>query len=142
MSVFIDTNVLIYSMTNTSYGEPCRDVLKAIAIGALDATTSVVVAEEAWHVERRSPLGIPAGSIMTVIGLFDRVLGCDIDIVEDAMRLTSIPDVLGSADRIHIATCRAHGIDTILSADSAFDAVTWLRRIDPDGDGVARLLAG
>jgi predicted nucleic acid-binding protein len=141
VTVFVDTNVLIYAMTNTAYSEPCRRVLTAVATGTLDATTSVLVAEEAWHVERRSPLRIPPGSILTLIGFFDRVLGCDVEILEDAMRMM-VPDNLGSADRIHIATCRAHGIDTIVSADSAFDAINWLRRFEPDPEGVNAILAG
>lgn len=140
MSVFIDTNVLIYAMTSTPYAGSCRRLLSAVAVGDIDATTSVTVVEQAWHVERRSPLGIPPGSMMTLLGFFDRVLACDIDIVEDAMRLTSLPDRLGSADRIVIATCRHHGIDTLISADIAFDDVGWLHRIDPDEAGIDALL--
>ncbi len=142
MSVFVDTNVLIYAMTDTGYGGPCRSALTAIATGALDATTSVLVAEEAWHVERRSPLAIPSGSVMTLLGFFDRILGFDLEILEEAMRMTSLPDALGSADRIHVATCLAHGIDTIISADSGFDAVKRLRRVEPDETGISGLLAG
>ena len=140
MTVFIDANVLVYAMIDTPFSEPCREILTAIARGQLDAATSVLAAEEAWHAERRAPLGIPAGSIMTAIGLFDNVLACDVEVVEDAMRMTTLPDSLGTADRIHLATCRANGIDTIVSADDAFDTVAWLTRVRPDAAGVAALL--
>ena len=77
---------------------------------------------------------------MTAIGLFDNVLACDVEVLEDAMRMTTLPDSLGTADRIHLATCRANGIDTIVSADDAFDTVAWLTRVRPDAAGVAALL--
>jgi predicted nucleic acid-binding protein len=48
---------------------------------------------------------------------------------------------LGSNDRIHLATALANGIDTIVSADSDFDHVRAIRRVDPlDDRAIARLL--
>jgi predicted nucleic acid-binding protein len=38
---------------------------------------------------------------------------------------------LGPADAIHVATALAHGIETVISADSDFDAVAGIERVDP-----------
>lgn len=48
---------------------------------------------------------------------------------------------IGSMDRLHVATCLVHGIDTIVTADVGFDRVAQLERIDPTDRGqVAELV--
>lgn len=56
-----------------------------------------------------------------------------------ALDLDDIP-ALGANDRIHLATCRLHGIGLIVSADVEFDDLEGLRRVDPQAeDALARL---
>jgi len=38
---------------------------------------------------------------------------------------------IGANDRVHVATCRVHGVDTIVTADRGFDSIEALRRVDP-----------
>ena len=38
---------------------------------------------------------------------------------------------LSARDLIHVATCIAEGIDTIVSPDRGFDQVREIRRLDP-----------
>jgi predicted nucleic acid-binding protein len=48
----------------------------------------------------------------------------------------------GANARIHLATCLADGIETIVSADASFDPVPEIRRVDPlDETALAKLLA-
>jgi len=42
---------------------------------------------------------------------------------------------LGAADRLHVGLCLVHGIETIATADRAFDGIPGLRRIDPLAGG-------
>ena len=139
MRVFVDSNVFIYSYTNTVYAEPCRRILRLIGHGDVDGVSSVFVAEEIWHVERSGPLRIPAGAMRLALEVFDHIVPVDMDIIAAAMALTDVPGSLGTADRVHAATCRSLGIVRILSADSAFDGIPWLQRIDPIEENVAAL---
>jgi predicted nucleic acid-binding protein len=61
-------------------------------------------------------------------------------IVREALDL-DIPR-LEANDRIHVATCRANGIETIVTADAGFDGVPGLTRVDPlDEKALSSLLA-
>jgi predicted nucleic acid-binding protein len=49
---------------------------------------------------------------------------------------------LGPADRLHVGTCRSSGVDTIVTADSAFEGLPGLRRVDPlDPTAIRKLLS-
>jgi predicted nucleic acid-binding protein len=64
--------------------------------------------------------------------------------VGDWAILSAMDDVgstgLGTADRVHAATCRSERLVGIISADRAFDSVAGLSRIEPDFAGIAPLL--
>lgn len=67
-----------------------------------------------------------------LLAVTDEVIGLALEL--DARRI-------GANDRVHVATCRVHGLGTIVSADRGFDAVQGLRRVDPlDTSAVAALL--
>ena len=38
---------------------------------------------------------------------------------------------LTARDLVHVATCRVHGIDLIISPDRGFDGIGGITRIDP-----------
>lgn len=130
MAVFVDANVVVYARS----GEPdlregCLESLDSIAAGELDGRTSVAVLEEIWHLELRGrPAGL-GGIARNAYVLFTPLLAVTDEIVRDALALEA--SALGSNDRIHAATCRAYGIDVVLSVDAAFDELGWLRRVDP-----------
>lgn len=140
MSVFVDANVFIYAHTDTAYGGACRQIMRHIARNELDAVTSVLVAEEIWHVEMRGPLNIPPGSMQLALDVFDHIVSIDIDTLRLAMDMAELPASLGTADRIHTATCHTLGITRMLSADRSFDGIPWLARVDPTDANVAGLL--
>lgn len=48
---------------------------------------------------------------------------------------------LGRADRVHVGTCLANGIDVLVSADSAFSGLRMVSRVDPlDAEALHRIL--
>jgi predicted nucleic acid-binding protein len=129
VTFFVDTNVLVYALTTTQYQQPCAALTGRIASGEADGCTSVVVIEELWHLElRRRPLGLE-GAAIRYLEVFSPVLGIDQHVLAAAFDLRA--SNLGAADRVHVATCAASGIDTIVTADESFDGVDGLRRVDP-----------
>jgi len=62
------------------------------------------------------------------------------DVIDQAFAIDA--PRLGANDRFHAATCSVNGIPTIVTADTDFDGLEGLGRVDPlDAVGVERLLA-
>jgi len=138
MTFFVDTNVVVYAATDGPYREPCLRVLEATARGA-EARTSTAVLEEAWHVELSGRARDLTGLAANAYTVFTPLLAVTDDVVDAALRLRAAG--IGANDRIHVATCALNGIDVIVSADTGFDSVRGIRRIDPlDARALKRLL--
>lgn len=142
MTFFVDANVVVYSgVRDSSYREPCLEIMAAITRGEVEGRTSTAVLEEVWHVEL-------SGRVREIDGLTARayaILGPLLPVTDEAFRraLGLQAPALGANDRLHVATCLTHGIDLVVSADREFDSVPQIRRVDPlDGPARAALLAG
>jgi predicted nucleic acid-binding protein len=101
---------------------------------------STAALEEVWYIEARGKAGPLDGLTEQAYAIFRPLL----PVTDEAFRLAMTLDApqLGPNDRIHAATCSIHGVETIASADSGFDRLRALRRIDPlDPRAVRRLLA-
>lgn len=129
MTFFVDANVLIYGAVDSEYREPCLEVLEAIARGDAEGRTSTAVLEEVWYVELSGRAGALDGLAERVYTLFTPLLA----VTDEAFRLALSLEApkLGPNDRLHVGTCMAHGIDSVLTADRGFDGVRGLRRVDP-----------
>ena len=137
MTFFVDANIFIYAATNEPQSEPCLELLRAISEKGADGRTSVSVLEEVWHVELSGRLRID-GATRQALEIMQPVIAVPEQALELALALPA--ERLDANDRLHAATCIVHGIDTIVTADSAFDELKEPRRLDP-GDAVAELLA-
>ena len=139
MAFFVDANVIVYAATEGPYRESCVEILQAIAEGSAVGRASTAVIEEVWHVELSGKAGDISGLADNAYTLFAPLLAVDHEIVGAALAL--LTSALGTNDRIHVATCALSGIDTIVTADTDFNDVRGLRRIDPlDERGLHRLL--
>ncbi len=139
MTFFVDSNIVVYAATQSEYREPCLDVLRAIAAGESDGRTSTAVLEEAWHVELSERAGPLHGLARRAYSVFTPLRVTD-ETVELALTLEG--GRLGANDRIHLAACRQHEIETIVSADGDFEGIRGLRRVDPlDWRAISQLLA-
>jgi predicted nucleic acid-binding protein len=139
VTFLVDANVIVYAAIPSRYREPCLEVLAAIAAGKADGKVSTAVFEEVWHLELSGRVGPIRGLAERAYRAFTPLLPVTDDIVARALRLDA--KRLGSNDKIHLATALANGIDTIVSADSDFDHVRAIRRVDPlDDRAIARLL--
>jgi predicted nucleic acid-binding protein len=139
VTFLVDANVIVYAAIPSPYRDPCLELLAAIAAGTADGKVSTAVFEEVWHLELSGRVGPIRGLAERAYRAFAPLLPVTDDIVARALRLRAMR--LGSNDRIHVATALANEIDTIVSADSDFDQVRAIRRVDPlDARAIARLL--
>lgn len=140
MTFFVDANVIAYTAGPNPRRVACGELLDAVAEGA-DGRTSTAVVEEVWHLELSGRLGTASGLARTTYTVFTPLLAVTDEVLDRALSLEV--EGLGANDRIHVATCIEHGIETIVSADDDFDGVKGLRRVDPlDRRALARLLRG
>lgn len=139
---FIDANVFVYAVAEDSpYEAGAAATLEALGAGTASAVTSAAVIEELWHLELRGRVPGLEGVADAAFTLMRPVLAVTDEIVAAAFDLKLRG--LGANDRIHVATCHAHGISTVLTADRGFDAAPGLHRVDPaDLPEVRTLLAG
>lgn len=141
MTFFVDANPIVYSATGGEAAANCLRVLEAVAAGEVDGRTSPAVLQEVWHLSLRRYRGRLDGLVESALTVFSPLLPVTEQALAEAMRLATAAS-LGAQDRLHVGTCAAEGITTILTADRAFDEVPGIRRVDPfDADAVAALLA-
>lgn len=138
MTFFVDANVPVYAAAgHPRYGQACTDLIAGIARRDL-GRTSVAVIAEILHLELSGRAGASAGLARRSVELFAPLLPVTEEIIREALQVDA--PGLEANDRIHVATCRLHGIETIVSADAAFDKVPDLRRVDPlDEEALAAL---
>jgi len=131
--IFLDANVFLYAAGGDHpLREPCRLVLRKVEDGLLASNTSVEVVQELLYVLSRR--GMPSRGVRlarAVLGLFPEMLPITRTDLGDACDLLGAHPGLRPRDAVHVATMRAHGVDTIVSADVHFDRVAGILRVDP-----------
>ena len=138
MSLFLDANVIIYSAMDSRYRLPCLEILQAVAERRVEGRISTAVFEEIWHVELSGRAGRIAGLAARSYTLLTPLLPVTDEVVARALALDA--PRLGTNDRIHAATALENGIATVVSADTGFDGVPGLRRVDPGNKTALRQL--
>lgn len=133
MSVFVDANVLVYSVADSPYRDPCLRLLRAVARGEVDGRTSTACLEEVWYLESRGTISGLDGLTQKAYAILTPLLSVTGEVFRRAMSLAA--PGLGTNDRIHAATCLTNDIHTIVSADAGFDGLRGLRRVDPVDEG-------
>jgi predicted nucleic acid-binding protein len=142
--VYIDTNVFVYAIGGESrFRDPCREFLRAVVGGRVAGETSAYAVQEVAHQRRRrgdidaSARARDVAAICTVVHPADR------DVVLGALGLIDDLRDLSVADAIHAATALEHSVPAVVSADSDFDAISGIERIDPlDATRLAALMSG
>lgn len=132
--VFVDTNVPMYA---GGVPHPLRDgarrVVLAAADGQLDAVTDAEVLQEILYRylhtnEREKGFTIFDGFYRIMLG---RVLPVEAVDAWAARDLAERYPRLSARDLVHLAVILRHQIDVIVSADTGFDDVPGLHRVDP-----------
>jgi predicted nucleic acid-binding protein len=140
LTFLVDANVVIYSAVESPYREACLELLRGVALGKAEGYISTAILEEVWHVELSGRAGALNGLARRTYTTFTPLLPVTDATFALALKLDA--PFLGSNDRIHAATCREHSLGTIVTADTAFDHVARLRRIDPLDQRALRRLLG
>lgn len=141
MSAFFDTAVIMYAAGKPHpLRRPCRQLIEAVVDQSLDGVTSAEVVQEILHrfsTGDRRPVG--AAMAESALDVFAPVLPITERVMREMPSLFLQYPALTARDLIHLATCRIHGIDLIISPDRGFDGIEGITRIDP-ADAPGRLL--
>lgn len=140
--IVLDTTVLVYAKgTEHPLRKPCRELIEAIAGGAVQATTSVEAIQEFVHVRaRRRDREEAAGLGRDYAELLSPLLTVDRDSLREGLALFERAKSLGAFDAVLAAAAISIGTEALVSADSDFAEVPNLRHVYPDVAGVATLL--
>jgi predicted nucleic acid-binding protein len=132
--VFIDVNIPMYAAgTPHPLREPSQQVIKALASGQLDASTDAEVFQEILY--RYLHIGERQKGFM-IFDLFRRIMLGHILPIDDmdvqrARDLAEAYPALSPRDLIHVSVMIRHDLKTIVTADSGFDNVQEVVRLDP-----------
>ena len=133
-AAFIDTNVPIYAAGREHpYKEPCVRVLTMVAQHPLAFVTSVEVLQEIvhyYHASRRWELG------REVLRSFSEIMHERIEPVYEwdiyfAASLAELQPHISTRDLLHAAVMNRLESDQIISADTDFDLLPEIARLDP-----------
>lgn len=131
--ILIDTNVFMYAAGKESPQKgPCQRFLEKIVDGERPAVcTNAEVLQEILH--RYRSLKVPEVGFQ----LFDAIthLGIPVLAVTDramaeARRLLEEYPALSTRDSVHLGVMREHGIEEVLSYDTGFSDVPWVKRLE------------
>lgn len=140
--IVLDTTVLVYAKgAEHPLRGPCRDLIEAIAGGAVQATTSVEAIQEFVHVRaRRRDREDAAGLGRDYADLLSPLLPVDRNSLREGLALFERVKDLGAFDAVLAAAAISVGADALVSADSGFADVPGLPHVSPDVAGIATLL--
>jgi len=139
--IVLDATVLIYAMgTAHPLRQPCRDLVKAIADGEIEATTTVEAIQEFVHVRaRRRSRADAVASGTDYAELLSPLLNVTAQHLRRGLALLEGSNRLGAFDAVLAAA--AEDVGTLVSADTALADVPELAHLVPDEAGVAELLS-
>jgi hypothetical protein len=140
--IVLDTTVLVYAVgAEHPLRTPCQRLVRAVAEGDILATTTVEVVQEFTHVRtRRRDRKDAAELARDYIELLSPLLIVEEPDLREGLRLFEQSAGIGAFDAVLAAAAHAAGADALVSADAGFSAVTVIRHVVPDRDGVRRLL--
>ena len=132
--VFIDANIPIYAGgTEHLYKAPCLQVLRLAALHPRSFFTDSEVMQELLHRYRSSGRWVLGRDIFQSFTetMQDRVEPVFLEDVEWACDLADYHLGVSSRDLVHAAVMKRLHIDCIVSADTDFDRLPGLERLDP-----------
>jgi predicted nucleic acid-binding protein len=141
--IVLDTTVLVYAKgADHPLRAPCRELVEAIAEGAVQATTSVEVIQEFVHVRARTRSRQDAAATgYDYAELLSPLLNVTREDLQRGLALFERSDRLGTFDAVLAAAAMASNASALVSADIAFATLaTELPHVVPDHEGVAGLL--
>jgi predicted nucleic acid-binding protein len=131
---FIDANIPIYAAGREHpIEEPCARVLRMAAEDPQSFVTDAEVLQELMHrylASGRWPLGREVLRAFAV-AMLNRIEPVHAEDIHLAAELADQHPGVSSRDLVHAAVMRRLGIDRIISADTDFDHLPGITRLDP-----------
>jgi uncharacterized protein len=140
--IVLDTTVLAYAVgTDHPLKAPCQRLVYAIADGEVLATTTIEVIQEFTHVRgRRRDRKDAAELARDYIELLSPLLIVEEPDLREGLRLFEEHTGIGAFGAVLAAAAHAAGAGALVSADAGFAAMTSIRHVVPDAEGVRGLL--
>ena len=137
-AAFIDVNIPIYAAGREHrYKEPCARVLMIVERHPLKFVTSVEVLQELVHYylsSRRWEIGREVLRSFSEI-MHDRIEPIYEEDILLAARLADRHPQVSTRDLVHAAVMQRLGADRVISADTDFDRLPGITRLDPSDVG-------
>ena len=133
-AAFIDANVPIYaSGREHPYKEPCARILMIAAEHPLSFVTNAEVLQELVHYYLASGRWALGRNVLHTFAevMHDRIEPVYVEDIQFAARLADIHPRISTRDLVHAAVMRRLGIDRVISADTDFDRLAEVTRLDP-----------
>ncbi len=133
-AVFIDANVPIYAAGREHpYKQPCARILRMVADNPQLFVTDAEVLQELLHrylASGRWALGreVVRAFAEAMRGRIEPVHAEDVTL---AVELADRPPVVSARDLVHAAVMQRLGADCVISADTDFDRLEGIHRLDP-----------
>ncbi len=133
MAFFLDTNVFLYAAgAEHPQRSPCQEVLRRVARGEIEATTSSEVVQEILYVLTRRGLRHEALQLArNILKMFPAMLEVGPKEMDTACDLLEATPQLPPRDAVHAATMLTHRVSTIITVDEHFENLPQLRRVAP-----------
>ena len=130
-SIFLDTNIFVYAVgKNHQLKTACQEILVSLEASDFQAVVSVEVWQELLHYFQKR------NNFIETIDLFFSlpitVLPVNENILRQSFKLLKRYSKLQARDAIHVATMLEYNISQIFSADTDFDNIQAIQRIDPN----------
>lgn len=135
--IYLDTNIIIYAIENhIKYGEKCKKILQLVQDNKLKVCCSILVLVEVINVLNKINKSLAKDGLKLNIGEnIDALLTLPItwhDLNFLILKHSAKYDFnISGADYSHIATMEINSVYEIITADSDFDKVPFVKRIDP-----------
>ncbi len=133
-AVFLDANVPIYASGREHPNkEPCARILMMAAERPLAFVTDAEVLQELLHrylAIRRWALGKEVVRGFAEV-MLDRVEPVHVEDIVEAASMADRHQSISARDLVHAAVMSRIGIDRIVSADTDFDRLPGITRLDP-----------
>lgn len=125
---YIDTNVFIYAFINSEIlGKLCRAIINNLHVGKIIGFTSCLTFDEfLWAVKKIKPDSfIDMGKDLLDLNI--KFIDVDKIILHHALDMI-LKYKLKPRDAIHAATMELNNIYNLISEDSDFDRIDWIKR--------------
>jgi predicted nucleic acid-binding protein len=132
---FLDTNIFMYAAgQDHALKAPCVGILRRVANEELEAVTSTEVLQEILY--RYGAIGETQRGLRLSRLAVDQVGGAVLPVtLKDMQRAFGLVERHGEAiaarDAVHAATMLNNGVTRLFSADTHFDVIAGITRVDP-----------